>query len=89
MKKLYKIRITGRVQGVWFRKNTKLQAIGFGVTGFVQNEKDGSVYIEAEGTDVDLKKLVAWCLKGPERAMVDRVDVDEAECVGYSRFEIR
>jgi acylphosphatase len=43
------IKITGKVQGVFFRASTKAVADQIGVKGFVKNEKDGSVYVEAEG----------------------------------------
>jgi acylphosphatase len=43
------IRISGKVQGVFFRASTKGKAEQYGINGFVRNEKDGSVYIEAEG----------------------------------------
>ena len=89
MKKRYKIRVSGKVQGVWFRKNTMMKALEFGVLGYVQNLSDGSVYIDAEGSEKEVQQLIAWCLKGTERSRVDRVDVDEDEPAGYVGFEIK
>lgn len=89
MKKLNKIRIEGLVQGVWFRKSTMEIARQLGLTGFVQNQRYGSVYIEAEGTEVQLQKMIAWCLNGPDRARVNKVEVDTAEAQGYLSFEIK
>ena len=54
--KHYNIRIFGIVQGVYFRASTKMEADRLGVNGFVQNEMDGSVYIEAEGSAEQLKQ---------------------------------
>jgi acylphosphatase len=49
--KHYKIKITGRVQGIGLRFSAMQIAYRFEVKGFVQNLKDGSVYIEAEGEE--------------------------------------
>jgi len=43
------ITISGRVQGVWFRKHTETKAIELGVHGFVANKENGNVYVEVEG----------------------------------------
>jgi acylphosphatase len=83
------IKISGKVQGVFFRASTKDIAIKLGITGFVQNEKDGSVYIEAEGKDEDLQKFVAWCHRGPSHAEVKIVRIEEGSIQGFSRFEIK
>jgi acylphosphatase len=57
MKKHFNIRISGRVQGVFFRASTKAKAEELGISGFVQNEPDGSVYIEAEGEEATDGKI--------------------------------
>ena len=59
MKKHYTIIVTGRVQGVGYRSFTCHEAKKAGVTGYVKNELDGSVYIEAEGNEKSLDKFVA------------------------------
>jgi acylphosphatase len=58
------------VQAVGFRKATLQQALWLGLVGFVQNEIDGSVYIEAEGDSCPLDELIAWAKKGPTMAHV-------------------
>ncbi len=68
------IRVTGNVQGVFFRANARVKAAALGLTGFVQNDPDGSVTIEAEGPEENLKELVTWCQQGPEYARVEKVD---------------
>jgi acylphosphatase len=83
------IRVYGNVQGVFYRQNTLEKAQALGITGFVRNEPDSSVYLEAEGKPEDLEQLKKWCRKGPEMATVTRIETEEGETKGYSRFEIR
>ena len=83
------ITVRGKVQGVYFRVSTKDVADSLALTGFVRNEKDGSVYIEAEGDVNSLDRLVAWCGKGPPGAVVQQVDVADATVLGFGSFEIR
>lgn len=86
--KHFNIKISGKVQGVFFRTSAKEQAVKLGITGFVQNEPDGTVYIEAEGKDEDLKEFLAWCKEGPELAEVERVDFEEEPSLkNFSHFE--
>ena len=74
-----RIRITGRVQGVFFRASTAEQARALGITGRARNCPDGSVEVFATGTPADLAELVAWLHHGPPLARVDRIEVDEIE----------
>lgn len=83
------IHVKGKVQGVFFRASTKDMAQNLGLLGFVRNEPDGSVYIEAEGTDADLELFIAWCKKGPDRARVDEVLVAEGSVVGFRGFDVQ
>lgn len=85
-----KLIITGRVQGVGFRSETVEMANSLGVTGYVRNEEDGSVLVEAEGTNEDLEILKDWCQKGPEGADVKKVEekwTDEFK--DYLDFKVR
>jgi acylphosphatase len=69
-------RITGRVQGVGFRNFTQMRARRLGVTGWVRNERDGSVRLEAEGPREALDQLVEAVQQGPRMARVENVEVD-------------
>lgn len=62
--------IRGKVQGVSFRYYTMLKAKELGIDGFVGNQDDGSVYIEASGHEVQLRKLVDWCRSGSPASKV-------------------
>lgn len=88
MKKLFKITVSGRVQGVFFRDTTRQAALELGIAGLVRNQPDGTVYIEAEGEEETLKELVRWCRRGPQWAHVESVDVEEGEPAGYTGFEL-
>ena len=86
--KCFQIIIRGNVQSVFFRKFTKIAAQDFEIKGFVRNEYDGSVYIEAQGENSQLEKFIAWCHRGPEHAQVERVEVIEVELKNFSAFSI-
>ncbi|MCU0356810.1 MAG: acylphosphatase [Cyclobacteriaceae bacterium] len=87
MKRL-NIRVEGRVQGVFYRAFVQEVALQLNIRGFVQNEADGSVYIEAEGDDNDLQQLIARCRQGPPRAQVSNLSVEEAPPKQFSYFRI-
>lgn len=89
MKKHLNIRVSGKVQGVFYRQNTREQAQKNGICGWVKNQPDGTVYIEAEGEETALENFVAWCRRGPERARVTGVEVEEGTLNTYSSFEIK
>jgi len=84
----FKIRIEGKVQAVWFRVSTKEEADRIGLSGFVRNEHDGSVYVEIEGERGKLEVFVKWCHIGSEQSEVIKVSVHEGEIVGFQSFNI-
>lgn len=88
-KKAFIIQIFGRVQGVGFRYYTQKKAEGLGITGYVKNRPDGSVYIEAEGLPEELDNFLFWCEEGPPWARVSKIEKQEIPVCGYKNFEIR
>lgn len=82
------IRVTGRVQGVFYRASAREMAVQHGLKGLVRNEPDGSVYIEAEGDPEAVNRFVAWCRKGPPRAVVQDVLVQEQPLRNFNTFQI-
>ena len=87
--KLYKILITGHVQGVGYRWRATAEARILGIKGLVKNLSDGNVYIEAEGTVQQLDNFVAWCKKGPGHGFVESVDIEVFPAVkNYTEFRI-
>jgi acylphosphatase len=69
------IRVTGRVQGVWFRAWTRSQAETLGVSGWVRNCPDGTVEALLCGPPAAVDSLVAACRRGPPAAQVAAVEV--------------
>ncbi|MEK7507962.1 MAG: acylphosphatase [Patescibacteria group bacterium] len=90
--KTIKIKIFGDVQGVNFRHEAKKEADELGLKGFAENLPDGSVYIEAEGEDENLERILKWCYTGPETAKVfkteSKISEEIADC-DYPDFSIR
>ena len=87
--KHYNIRVSGRVQGVFYRASTRDKAKELGLSGWVRNEPDGTVYVEAEGSKEALDQLIDWWKQGPPRAKVENVHYEVGEVVGFGGFEVR
>ena len=85
----YDITIFGKVQGVFYRQSSLAIASQIGVKGFVRNEPNGNVYIEAEGNEEGLNEFLEWCRIGPELAKVKSVQFNEGPIKNFSSFEIR
>ena len=73
--KAFKATVSGKVQGVWFRDSTRQEAIKLKVTGCVKNTPGGTVHLEAEGEENNLKSLERWLYIGSPHSRVDRVDL--------------
>jgi acylphosphatase len=86
MVKHFSIRVSGKVQGVFFRASTEEKARELSIKGFVKNESDGSVFIEAEGEEENLKLFIGWCKQGPPLARVSRCDIEPGQVKGFSDF---
>lgn len=91
MLKHYNIQITGKVQGVFFRISTKEKAEKLQINGFIKNENDGSVYIEAEGEEKNFDNFFEW-LKikgGPLFAEIHKIKTKEGEIKNFNEFTIQ
>jgi len=84
-----RVLVEGRVQGVFFRDTCARMAYQAGVSGSVTNRYDGRVEACFEGAPDAVERMVAWCRKGPSRALVERVEVIDEEPVGESGFRVR
>lgn len=83
------VRVTGRVQGVFFRAWTCEQADVLGVAGWVRNRPDGSVEAYVEGERLPVERLIERLREGPPSAAVSQVKVEEVQPSGAVGFAIR
>ncbi|MEB3184356.1 MAG: acylphosphatase [Cyanobacteriota bacterium] len=85
----WRLIVRGQVQGVGYRVACCNHARALGLGGWVRNEGDGSVEVEAEGTLQQLGELRLWCERGPAAAHVNSVTVTQRAATGADWFEIR
>lgn len=82
--------ISGRVQGVFFRANTRKTAKDLGLKGWVRNLPGGEVEVVAEGRKPALERLIEFCRKGPEGAHVENANVEwERPKGGFTSFDVK
>lgn len=84
-----RLSIRGRVQGVWFRESTRIEAERLGVTGWVRNLADGSVEAVIEGEAGAVREMEAWCHHGPPSARVSEVISNDEPPIGEKRFVVK
>lgn len=82
------ITVYGEVQGVGYRYAARSQARFLGIKGFVKNQYDGTVYIEAEGNIENLNDFLSWCATGPSYARVEHIDVSDGPLKNFRVFNI-
>ena len=82
------IKVSGRVQGVFFRASAKDKADELGVHGIVRNNEDGSVSIEAEGDELSIEKFINWCQVGPKLSRVEHCEIKESNLQHWRGFYI-
>lgn len=88
--KTLRIKITGQVQGVFFRADAKDLANDLGLTGWACNEPGNNISIVVQGPTEFVDRFLKWCHQGPVHARVDKVEVSEdPEAEIYEGFEIR
>lgn len=84
------VRVFGRVQGVGFRWATRERARQLSLRGWVRNDPEGTVSLEAAGNSADLLSLYEFLQNGPPAAAVTRVDWEPSASVDLSlSFDIR
>jgi acylphosphatase len=80
--------VSGRVQGVGFRYSTQQMARQMGLSGYVKNQADGTVYIEAQGPSAVILNFIHWCLSGPPHAEVESAEHTFHPVLDFSGFKI-
>jgi acylphosphatase len=83
-----RIKVSGRVQGVFYRETLRRKAVESGVTGWARNTRDGLETV-LEGPRAVVDDLIQWCRKGPPHAVVIHLQVDEEEPAGDTEFRVR
>lgn len=89
MTRHYNITVKGKVQRVSYRFCTHAQAIKCNLTGYVKNLHNGDVYIEAEGLEEDINKLIDWCYVGSPLSKVTEVIAEENDIKNFETFEVK
>ena len=84
-----RLRIEGRVQGVWFRESMRRHAETLGITGWVRNRMDGSVEAVVQGTPEAVRAMTDWARHGPDHAEVRRFEERDEPPSAFTAFEKR
>ena len=80
--------IKGRVQGVGYRYSAKMKAESMDIRGSVQNLRDGSVFVTAQGEKEAMDNFVRWCYKGPPGALVRNIEKVQGKTEKFSEFRV-
>lgn len=89
MQQTISIIVSGKVQGVYYRQSTSEKARELGLTGYVQNRGDHTVFILATGSTDQLEALLNWCRVGPPRARVESVESTLQPLQSFDDFRVR
>ena len=83
------VRVTGHVQGVFYRAWAQGEARQHGVSGWIRNTPDGGVEAQLTGEEDDVRRMIDQMRRGPSNARVDDVEVEEVPPEDSGRFELR
>ncbi len=86
--KTIRLTVKGKVQGVYYRASAKNKASELGITGWIKNLPDNNVEIKATATDDLLKQFTDWCRRGPLRAVVNELIIEEIPFEPFNDFRI-
>ncbi|MDX1333529.1 MAG: acylphosphatase [Robiginitalea sp.] len=83
-----RLTITGKVQGVFYRKSAQARATALGLSGWVKNLENGGVMAEVQGEPFGMEQFIAWCKEGPESARVAGVEIEVVPSKAEKGFRI-
>jgi acylphosphatase len=84
------VRVSGRVQGVYYRASARHEGERLGLRGWVRNTDDGGVALHLQGDPAVVDAMLGWCRVGPPASRVSRVEVGTAVLdESLSGFEVR
>lgn len=85
-----RVLVSGRVQGVWYRRSAQAKAKTLGITGWAHNLIDGKVEMLCEGEEKSIQEFLVWAKKGPFFARVRNMETREEKYQGgFASFEVR
>ncbi len=84
----FRIRVLGKVQGVWFRKSTQDMAVKHSLNGWVKNMEDGSVVMEVEGKLADCLQMIQWAEDDLAMANIDELQMEQLPPIDDEYFTI-
>jgi acylphosphatase len=84
----YIVKVSGKVQGVYFRVSSQQKAIDYGLSGYAKNLENGDVEVFLSGKQASVNKMLAWLKQGPEEANVTNVKEKQVNWQHYSFFSI-
>ncbi len=82
------LRISGKVQGVYYRASAKAKAEELGLSGWVKNEHNGDVLAVVEGPSVKVEEFIQWCQEGPRLAQVRHIEKKPGPLRHFDNFRI-
>ena len=85
---LFELRISGKVQGVYYRASTKAKAEELDLRGWVKNETNGDVSVVVEGPLEQVEAFIKWCQEGPRLARVKEVKRKPGPLQHFDNFRI-
>ena len=83
-----RVRISGRVQGVFFRTSCARVAEDLGIAGWVRNLPLGDLEAVFQGGDQAVADMLTWCKEGPPQARVEKVEVEDEPAFPQTGFRI-
>jgi acylphosphatase len=84
----YKVHVSGRVQGVYFRSSSQQQAIDYSLSGYARNLADGDVEVLLCGNQESIDKMLAWLEHGPEQADVESIHYEQVPWQEHHFFSV-
>lgn len=86
--KSVKLKVHGKVQGVFYRKTAQQKAKELNLVGWVKNNPDNTVEMFIQGPESEVIKMVEWSRQGPKNAVVSKIDIEDSISQNYSNFKI-
>ena len=84
----FKVHITGKVQGVYFRSSAQQQAIDYSLSGYARNSPNGDVEVLLCGAQENIDKMLVWLGHGPEQAEVETIEHEQVPRQEHNFFSI-